>query len=201
MFRITGVVRNLLIINVIVFVLTDIIMKDSGLTSLLALHYPTSPYFKPFQLVSHFFTHGGLMHILFNMFGLVIFGGPLESIWGPKKFLTYYLVSAAGAAIIHLAMASFGVIAPSPVVGASGALYGLLIAFAMKFPNTELMLIFLPVPIKAKYFVPGLIAIDLFAGIGNFSGDPIAHFAHLGGALFGFLLLLYWKEVNSGMYS
>ncbi|MEL6944972.1 MAG: rhomboid family intramembrane serine protease, partial [Bacteroidota bacterium] len=121
MFRMTGVVRNLLILNVIVFVLTDIVMSESGLTNLLALHYPTSPYFKPFQLVSHFFTHGGLTHILFNMFGLVIFGGPLESIWGPKKFLTYYLISAAGAAIIHLLMASLGVIAPSPIVGASGA--------------------------------------------------------------------------------
>ncbi|MEM8527543.1 MAG: rhomboid family intramembrane serine protease [Bacteroidota bacterium] len=199
MFRMTGVVRNLLIINVIIFILTELVNPELKLQ--FALHYPESPYFRPFQLVTHFFTHGGLTHILFNMFGLVIFGGPLESIWGPKKFLIYYLISAAGAAFLHLAMAFLGVIEAAPAVGASGAIYGLLIAFAMKFPNTELMLIFLPVPIKAKYFVPGLIALDLILGFGSFGWDPIAHFAHLGGALFGFLLLLYWKEVNSGMYS
>lgn len=197
MFNMTGVVKNLLIINVAVFVLTFFISPN--LLNRFALFYPALPQFQPYQLVSHFFTHGGLGHIFFNMFGLVIFGSPLESLWGPKRFLIFYFVSALGAILLHFAMIYFGVIYPYPVVGASGALYGLLVAFGMKFPNTELMLLFLPIPIKAKYFIPALILIDLFLGIANVSGDPIAHFAHLGGALFGFLLVLYWsgEETNN----
>ena len=197
MFKMTDVVKSLLIINVIIFVLTEFINPE--LRNLFALHYPASPYFKPFQLVSHFFTHGGLTHILFNMFALVMFGSTLESLWGPKKFLTYYLISAGGSALLHLAMIYLGVSEPYPAVGASGAIYGLLIAFAVKFPNAELMLIFLPIPIKAKYFVPVLILIDLFVGFSGFN-SPIAHFAHLGGALAGFLVLLSWKELNGNPY-
>jgi len=223
MIKMTDVVKNLLIINVIVFILTSFVGPNSlesfgflqsyinkcpsvvgpfgGLTKVLALHYPGyTDCFMPIQLITHFFTHGGIPHILFNMFALVMFGNTLESLWGPKKFLIYYLISAAGSAFLHLAMIYFGVSDPYPAVGASGAIYGLLIAFAVKFPNAELMLLFLPVPIKAKYFVPGLILIDLFLGFSSFN-SPIAHFAHLGGALFGFLLLLYWKEFNSNSYN
>ncbi|MEM1326443.1 MAG: rhomboid family intramembrane serine protease [Bacteroidota bacterium] len=198
MLRMTDVVKSLLILNVIVFVFTAFINTD--LMMRFALHYPTSPYFQPFQLVSHFFTHSGLTHILFNMFALVIFGNALELMWGPKKFLTYYLVSAAGSAILHLTMAMVGIIDPVPAVGASGAIYGLLVAFAVKFPETKLMLLFLPFPIKAKYFVPGIVAIDLFVGFGGFN-SPIAHFAHLGGALFGFILLLIWGEMGRRKYN
>ncbi|MEM0993272.1 MAG: rhomboid family intramembrane serine protease [Bacteroidota bacterium] len=198
MFRMTDVVKSLLIINVIVFVLTGFINPE--LKSLFALHYPAFPSFKPFQLISHFFTHGDLMHILFNMFALVMFGSTIESIWGPKKFLIYYLISAAGSAFLHLAMIFLGFSEPYPAVGASGAIYGLLIAFAVKFPNAELMLLFLPIPIKAKYFVPVLILIDVFLGFSSFN-SPIAHFAHLGGAIAGFLTLLSWKEVNGNPYT
>lgn len=197
MFKMTDVVKSLLILNVIVFVLTYFI--NPSLMQQFALYYPTSANFSPYQLVTHFFTHAGLTHILFNMFALVVFGNALEVLWGPKNFLIYYLVCAAGSAALHLGMAAVGIIDPVPAVGASGAIYGLLVAFAMKFPNTELMLIFLPIPIKAKYFVPGIILIDLVMGFGGFD-SPIAHFAHLGGALFGFLLLLTWKDLKGSGY-
>ncbi len=193
MLKMTDVVKNLLIINVIVFVLTQFLFPN--LIRVLALYYPASPYFKPFQIITHFFTHAGLGHIFFNMFGLVMFGSAVESFFGAKKFLIYYIVCALGAAATQLMMMYTGVENVNGLmVGASGAIYGLLVAFRMKFPNAELMLIFLPIPIKAKYFIPGLILLDLFLGISNFSSDPIAHFAHLGGALFGFLLILLWQN-------
>lgn len=196
MFKMTDVVRHLLIINLIVFVFTELIFPN--MIRVLALYYPTSPYFQPFQLVTHFFTHAGLGHIFFNMFGLVMFGSPVEALWGPRRFLLYYIICALGAAITQLLMMYFQIESTNGLmVGASGAIYGLLVAFGTKFPNAELMLIFLPIPIKAKYFIPGLIALDLFLGISNFSADPIAHFAHLGGAFFGFLLILLWTNKDS----
>lgn len=196
MLKLTGVVKNLLIINVIVFVFTKFIFPN--LLGVLALYYPHSESpFQPFQIITHFFAHANLGHIFFNMFGLVMFGSAVESLWGAKKFLIYYIVCALGAAGTQLFMMYTGVESIyGSMVGASGAIYGLLVAFGMKFPNAELMLIFLPIPIKAKYFIPGMILLDLVLGISNFSSDPIAHFAHLGGALFGFLLILFWK--NSG---
>lgn len=255
MLRITDVVKNLLIINVVVFLIGAFGLLD---TSMLALHYPTSSLFQPFQIVTHFFMHGGYLHLFFNMFALVMFGSALETLWGPKKFLFFYFVCAFGAALLHmgyswyeisqleqaiqqfnanptgdqlLALANFpnvdedalnqlaselnnpppGLVesitgqlnelyqnkVDIPIVGASGAIYGLLLAFGMYFPNAELMLIFLPIPIKAKYFIPILMVAELYFGVNQFSWDNIAHFAHLGGALTGFLLILYWRRFGS----
>jgi len=231
----------------------------------LALFYPSSELFRPFQIVTHFFMHADTMHILFNMFALVMFGSALEQIWGPKRFLIYYIFCAIGAALIHVGSIYFdvstinGIIdlfknAPAEgyralldsriyrglgenyqshlveisnaiaenstnavqlagaelneiknaysnqrAVGASGAIYGLLIAFGMLFPNVELMLLFFPVPIKAKYFIPILMVGEFFMGFRQFSWDNTAHFAHLGGAFFGFLMVMYWKKTGVGL--
>jgi membrane associated rhomboid family serine protease len=141
------------------------------------------------------FTHGSIGHIFFNLFALWMFGKILENVWGAKRFLIFYLVSGIGAAVAHLTVQYFmGGIAPA--VGASGAVMGILVAFGYLFPNTELYILFIPFPVKAKWAVIGYVAIDLFGGIANFSGDNIAHFAHLGGALTGFILVLFWNKSN-----
>jgi membrane associated rhomboid family serine protease len=139
------------------------------------------------------FTHGGFSHILFNMFSLWMFGKILETVWGGKRFLLFYLISGIGAAAAHLAVQYF-MGGEGPAVGASGAIMGVLVAFGYLFPNTELFILFIPFPIKAKWVVIGYIAIDLFSGVARFSGDNIAHFAHLGGALTGFILVLFWNK-------
>lgn len=153
--------------------------------------------FKPWQLLTHMFLHGGFTHLAFNMLALWSFGRILEQIWGSQRFLIFYLVCGLGAAIISQLVDQF-VLSPSytVTVGASGAIYGLLVAFAMMFPNFKIMLIFLPVPIAAKIFVPILLLIDLSAGFTGFSifGQNIAHFAHLGGALMGFAMVHYFKR-------
>jgi membrane associated rhomboid family serine protease len=139
------------------------------------------------------FTHGGFSHILFNMFSLWMFGKILENLWGGKRFLLFYLISGIGAAIAHLAV-QYLMGGNGPAVGASGAVMGILVAFGYLFPNTELFILFIPFPVKAKWVVIGYIAIDLFSGVARFSGDNIAHFAHLGGALTGFILVLIWNK-------
>jgi membrane associated rhomboid family serine protease len=230
----TDVVKHLLIINVLMFIAGFVVETD-----FLALYFPASDMFRPYQLVSHFFMHGGLAHIFFNMFALVMFGSALEMVWGPRRFLFYYLFCAFGAATLHMfvnyldannlmsqlspeaieivrsqgretllsgknyaepAMAALNLLYNTPVVGASGAIFGLLLAFGILFPNQELMLIFLPIPIKAKYFIPILMLIELFLGVKQFSWDNIAHFAHLGGALFGLLLILFWRSRGERLY-
>ena len=158
-----------------------------------------SEHFKPWQLVSHMFLHADTWHLAFNMFALWSFGNVLERVWGKYYFLTFYLLCGVGAAIVsqivnfYLSPSIYGI-----AVGASGGVYGLLVAFALKFPNFKIMLIFLPVPIPAKYFVPVLLLIDLTAGITGFSifGANIGHFAHIGGAIFGFLLTYFWLDRN-----
>jgi membrane associated rhomboid family serine protease len=164
------------------------------------------------------FMHGSLTHILFNMFALWTFGTPLENFWGPKRFLTYYMLTGLGAAALHLGVGAWEVtqlqhaiaagqadprmldmILSIPTVGASGAIFGLLLAFGMLFPNTELMLIIFPIPIKAKYFVIGYGAIELFTGITG-TNDGVAHFAHLGGMLFGFILIKIWQKDRTRFY-
>lgn len=214
------VVKNLLLINVFVF--AACLLYGDGLTNLLAMHYPSNPAFKPWQLVTHMFTHGGFMHIFFNMYALVTFGAVLEheQVLGSKRFAFLYLFSGMGAILFHLAVSAIicyhytgtvviteGMpIAPGAVkavseiyyqtlVGASGAIYGLLAAFGYLFPNTPLMFLFLPVPIKAKYLIPlVIIAYDIaFAQVGL---DNVAHYAHIGGAIFGFLLVLFWNKTN-----
>ncbi|MGB0476750.1 MAG: rhomboid family intramembrane serine protease [Flavobacteriaceae bacterium] len=230
------IVKQLIIINVLFF-LGSMSLGNTAY-DLLALHYPQNPKFAPWQVVTHMFMHGSINHILFNMFGLWMFGGTLAQMWGRNKFLFFYLSTGLGAAALQLGINYFqistvleqlveagysataltetlqsgqyntawsNVISQTELsqlltsfnmsmVGASGALYGILVAFAFLFPNTELMIIFLPIPIKAKYFVPILLASDLFFGFSSYSLGPIAHFAHLGGAVTGFIMMWYWKK-------
>lgn len=222
------VVRNLIIINVLFF-LASMVMPVGLSTELFAGTYPGSPFFKPWQIVTHMFMHGGLAHLAFNMFALFMFGSQLERLWGAKRFLNYYLISGLGGFFLHEFVLGvqlheqFGTFFPpleaivppgaSPsqtaqfveytygrVVGASGAIFGLLLAFGMLFPNTRLMLLFPPIPIKAKYFVIGYGVIELVMGMQNSTGDNTAHFAHLGGMLFGYFLLKYWKKDRGTFY-
>lgn len=216
------VVKNLIIINVLVYVAQMIYDNDGNLTQHLALHPIESPYFRIYQVVTHMFVHAhDFMHILFNMLSLWMFGRVIETYVGSKKFLTLYVISGLAAAALHLGIQYFvydfdalwaravqydpetqidqirSILGPvSPAVGASGAVMGVLVVFGYLFPNTELMLLFFPVPIKAKYFIPGLVAIDLFGGIYRVPGDNIAHWAHLGGAIAGFIIVLYWNKTN-----
>ena len=192
--RITDVVKHLLAINVLVYLAATYFLGDSSV-HILGLFFPTSEFFRGHQLVSHMFMHAGIGHLFFNMLMLFFLGPYVERALGPKKFLLFYLVSGFGAMIAHFGMmvALNSVGLNIPVVGASGALYGVLIAFAYMYPDVKLMLLFPPIPIKAKFLVLILIALDLFGGFGAYNLG-IAHFAHLGGALFGFLLMYYWKQ-------
>ena len=201
--RFPPVVKNLIIINVLVWVAQLIYDKQWGLTMKLGLWPIDTPYFEPYQIATHMFAHatydagGNVMffHILFNMFGLYMFGRILENVWGPKRFLLFYLACGVGAAAAHLAM-QYIMGGFSFAVGASGAVMGVFVAFGYLFPNTQLMIIPIPVPIKAKWLVIVYILLDLFGGFGNVTGSSIAHFAHLGGALTGFLLVLFWNKTN-----
>lgn len=262
MMRMTETVKQLIIINVIFFIGSWIV--GDAATNYLALHSPQDNHFRIWQLITHMFMHGGIMHIFFNMFALYSFGSLLEQVWGTKKFLFFYISCGLGAAALHLGVsylevqnilkgiadlnlsastihevinATVGdsltyrpdlfakdlasILGPDkmnlltqenfntmfeaarqnqvPTVGASGAIYGILVAFAFIAPNAELMLMFVPLPIKAKYFVPGLVLIDLFLGLKGQSlfgggGSGIAHFAHIGGAIVGFIMMWYWKK-------
>lgn len=189
------IVKNLIIINALVFLAQTLLDKQYLLTARLAMWPIDSPFFEPYQIVTHMFSHGSFSHILFNMFSLWMFGRILENVWGGKRFLLFYLVCGIGAAAAHLGVQYF-VGGEGPAVGASGAIMGVFAAFGYLFPNTELFILFIPFPIKAKWAVIGFIAIDLFSGIAKFSGDNIAHFAHLGGALTGFILVLIWNKSN-----
>ena len=202
MFRITPIVKHFIIINVIMFALT--LLAENFMLEKFALFYFNSPFFKPYQLISYIFMHGGFMHILFNMYSLYIFGSVLESVWGGKKFFIYYMVTGIGAALFHLFITDLriesGVLDPYlasiiPMVGASGAIYGLLLAYGVLFPNNVLTLFFPPVSLKAKYMVFVFGGLEFLLGLGG-SGDGVAHFAHLGGMLFGFVILMIWKRGN-----
>ena len=210
------VVKNLLIINILMYAITA--LTGNWMYENFALFYFKSPFFKPFQLVTHMFMHGGFTHIFFNMYTLFIFGGVLERVWGSQKFLFYYFVTGIGAALLHLgvmylqlqgyladaqagdimASANIRALLTTPTVGASGAIYGLLLAYGMLFPNNVMQLIFPPVALKAKWFVLIFGALELLLGLSGRGGD-VAHFAHLGGMIFGFFLILYWKK-NNRMY-
>jgi len=190
--RLTDVVKHLLIINVIVFVAFHILLSDYR--TYLYLFYPTQDFFKPYQLVSHMFMHGSESHILFNMLSLFFLGPMVERTLGSQRFLIFYLACGFGAMLLHLGLTYTGFLsARVPIVGASGAIMGVFIAFALMFPNTKLMLIFPPIPIKAKYLMLGLIGFDLFSGVSGMN-TGIAHFAHLGGAITGFILIMMWKK-------
>jgi len=233
------VVKNLIIINVVMLILTEL-LKISGinLNGILGLYFPKSEFFRSWQVVTHMFMHGGFVHLLFNMFALWMFGRVLEQVWGPKRFLIYYLVTGLGAAFFFELVQYIqytkvmGLLSPEqlqlvydsggdaisqgknfadsqmgrlnsilnvPVVGASGAVFGVLLAFGMLFPNTQLMLIFPPIPIKAKYVVIGYAAIELYLAITS-PGSSIAHTAHLGGMIFGYLLIRYWRKTTKTLY-
>ncbi|MDA8929763.1 rhomboid family intramembrane serine protease [Bacteroidia bacterium] len=209
-FNVPEVTKNIIIINVVMFIGTYFLGYTELFLEQLSLYHFTSENFKPWQLVTHMFMHGydiygsqiepDYTHIIFNMFGVWMFGSRLEQVWGAKKYLTFYFITGLGAAALHMALLSYyayqGVdISNSSVLGASGALFGILVAFAYYWPNTELYIMFIPVPIKAKYLVGGYAAYELIAGVGGFQ-TGVAHFAHLGGALFGFLLVKYWNKTN-----
>lgn len=196
------IVKNLIIINVLVWVAQLVLDPTIGLTDKLALYPFDSPWFHPYQIATHMFAHAAyagrsivFYHILFNMFALWMFGRILENVWGAKRFLIFYLLCGVGAAVVHLAVEHFTG-GGSAAVGASGAIMGIFAAFAFLFPNTELFILFIPFPIKAKWAVLGLAAIDLFGGLSRISGDNVAHFAHLGGALTGLILVLIWNKTN-----
>ncbi|MCZ4693502.1 rhomboid family intramembrane serine protease [Ancylomarina euxinus] len=258
------VVKNLLIINALMLLGTWVLQQTGvDLSKILGLHFFASEYFMPFQFVTHMFMHANITHLFFNMFALFMFGRVLESVWGPKRFLLYYMLTGLGAAALHTfvlwldyasVMKAFTAFSNTPTpelfsaiikdslgrppswvyefadkwadnpdsiayanqgieiarraitesinvttVGASGAVFGILLAFGMLFPNTELMLLFLPIPIKAKYFVMGYGAIELYSGF-MYSSDGVAHFAHLGGMLFGFILIKYWNKHSNRFY-
>ena len=205
------VTRNLIIINVIVYIAT--LINKEFMIATFAMFYPTSPYFRVWQIVTHMFMHGGFAHILFNMYTLWMFGSVLERMIGEKKFLIFYVVCGLGAVALHTgveylqvqgfmraiaegsttAAQSYAELKATPVVGASGAIYGVIIGYAMLFPESKLTLLFPPVTLSAKWMVIIFAGLELLFGITG-SAVNIAHFAHLGGMLFGWLLITYWKK-------
>ena len=234
------VTKNIIIINILFWCAT-VIMSRIDMTGILGLHYPAASDFRFYQIISYMFMHGSLGHIFFNMFAVFMFGRILESVWGSKRFLTYYIITGIGAGLINILVAyiriksveagmdteaiamvyrdgaeilnqgknysdsmlgQLNLLINTTTVGASGAVFGILLAFGMLFPNMPLYIIPFPFPIKAKYMVTGYGIIELFAGIANFSFDNVAHFAHLGGMLFGIILVIYWrkKDRNDGRY-
>ena len=191
------VVLRLLILNVVMYILTYLLQGRINLGGWLALYSPGSEYFQPYQLITHMFMHANFYHLFFNMFALWMFGRVLENVWGGKRFFVYYFITGLGAAGLQLLVNYIqDVPVDIPMLGASGAVFGVLLAFGMLFPNTRLMLIFPPIPIKAKWFVMIYGAAELYFGIANYSKDPVAHFAHLGGMIFGFILIKYWNKTN-----
>ena len=259
------VIKNLLIANIVVFVIDSLLPQGGvfNMTDWFALHNFQSDKFKPIQLVTYMFMHGGITHIFFNMFALVMFGRILEQVWGGKRFLVYYFVTGIGAALCQLTVSylslsglqaevtaytntpdpellmrivrghldhpaawvndflaaystnpdnqayiqqGIGIVnslvnmyIDTPTVGASGAVFGVLLAFGMMFPNVQLMLLFPPIPIRAKWFVLGYGLLELMAVIVPQAGDNVAHFAHLGGMIFGFFLIRYWNKKGGNM--
>lgn len=241
------VVKNLLLLNVIMYIITALgEMQGIHLTYILGGYVFNSPFFEPYQIASHFFMHGGLFHLFFNMFALVIFGPILEQVWGPKRFFIFYIATALGAFLLHQLVGyievtqiknqlfaqgmtdmqffdivdrirdaraagqtvqfqdalvqSYNIGVSVPVVGASGAIFGILIAFGYLFPNTRLMLLFPPIPIKAKWLVLLMIGYELVQVFMDRPGDNVAHLAHIGGALVGFILVLIWQKSTKKFY-
>ena len=188
------VTLNLIIINAILLLASSFLSNGqySILDEYLALFPVNSGYFMPHQLITYMFMHGNFWHLFFNMFAVFMFGRTLETIWGPKKYLLYYMLTGIGAGLTQL-LVTYLSGSPYPTVGASGAVFGVLVAFGMLFPNSELFIIPFPFPIKAKWFVMGYGAIELFYGVSG-TADGVAHFAHLGGLIVGFLIVYYWKK-------
>ena len=225
MFRIPTVTRNLLIINFLAFVSMLVLnqMGVANLNSLFGLHFFMAQDFHLYQLVTYMFMHGGWEHIILNMFMLWMFGAVMERVWGPRRFIFYYIFCGIGAGLMQeiaqfVYVWLFGFSQPVgfleaftamrqnalelnglTTVGASGAIYSLLLAFGMMFPEEKMFIIPIPVPIKAKWMVMGSIAIELFSALAS-PGDQVAHVAHLGGMIFGFFLIRYWQRHPYGGY-
>ncbi len=220
------VTKNLLLVNIIAFVATWMLqLRGLDLNDLLGLHFFMAADFQAWQLVTYMFLHSGFTHILFNMFALWMFGVVIENVWGPKKFLFYYISCGVGAGIMQEIAQFFSfyftISAQDPTVGfgelfaighqlstqlngwttigASGAVYAILLAFGMIFPNERIFIFPLPIPIKAKWFVMFYVAIELFSAMSS-SGDNVAHMAHLGGMLFGYLMIRYWNNHPTAGY-
>ncbi len=233
------VTKNLILINVALWVVNILFLQffQTNLNYLLGLIYFQSPLFQPWQIVTHMFMHSNdrIFHLFFNMWALWMFGKVLESVWGGKRFLIYYLVTGLGAALVHtfvnylqlgpdvaalkaaysvdrINMAllneilqpgnpyyQLGINLRIPTIGASGAVYGVLLAFGMLFPNTPLYIIPIPIPIKAKWLIIGAGAVSLYLGLSG-KGGNVAHFAHLGGMIFGFILIKYWNRFTQNFY-
>ncbi len=263
MFQLTPAAKNILIINGIIFILSDFVGLRSYIIESFGMRYFHSENFQPYQILTYMWVHGGFGHLFSNMFSVLIFAPILERVWGSKKFLIYYLATGIGAGILYSGINyyenySFEVKVKSyeqnpspesfrklvlnnsseyynqlydfidsyeqnpsssndnlsiayandllkvksdvPMVGASGAVFGILLAFAMLFPNMELMLLFLPIPVKAKYVVLVYGIYELWSEINRMPGDNVAHFAHLGGMLIGYLILKYWKRKYGTFY-
>ena len=193
------ITKNLLILNALFFLAAS---SFPDLNFYLALHPLSSDNFAPYQLVTHMFMHGNFMHILFNMFGVFMFGSSIEQVFGPKRYLFFYFFAGLGAAFLHAVVQHWQIVSATtqvelfaamrPAVGASGAVFGLLAAFGILYPNRVIMLLFPPIPMKAKYFVLIFGALELYYGFQN-AGSNVAHFAHLGGAIFGAGLIYYWR--------
>ena len=223
------VTKNLIIINLLLWVASLTLPKVGiDLIKLFGLHFPGAKDFYGFQLITYMFMHDthSFAHVFFNMFAVYMFGRVLESVWGPKRFLTFYLVTGIGAGLIQELVWFFSlqdvifasqdlvnigggqILSKSEfynyfvTIGASGAVFGILLAFGMLFPNVALYIMFIPIPIKAKYFVIFYGLAELFLGVANFGGDTVAHFAHLGGMLFGYFMIRYWrkKDRDNGRY-
>jgi membrane associated rhomboid family serine protease len=193
MLRLTPVVKNLVIINVVIF-LVDSFMSGLHLMEYLALWNVRTEYFQPYQLFTYMFAHGGFMHIFFNMLALSFMGPILETYWGPKRFLLFYMITGIGAGVFNILVdLFFGAGSFGLMMGASGAVYGVLTAFGVLFPNMEIMLLIPPIPIKAKYLVLILGGIAIYSGFNSSPGDNTAHFAHLGGIVVAFILLQFWR--------
>ena len=202
------VTKNIIIINGIIWLAQFVLLRraDIDLSQQFGLHFIKSGQFKIYQLVTYMFLHDpySISHVFFNMFAVFMFGRTLEQIWGSKRFLSYYLVTGIGAGLIQMLVLFLRVQSVLPVemysmvnsvtVGASGAVFGILLAFGMLFPNSQLFIIPFPFPIKAKWFVIGYGLLELLFGVANRTGDNVAHFAHLGGMLFGIFMFWYWKR-------
>ncbi len=226
--NLTPAVKNIIIINVLIFIACFVV---PGLADNLTGYYFASPNFRPWQIVTHMFMHSmsDFTHIFFNMYALYLFGTALENYWGTKKFIFYYMTCGIGAFFLHMGVSYFEIqkmmqtlsdkeiyqvmitgleegrsykvqmvelysAINTGVVGASGAVFGVLLGFGMLFPNTELMLLFPPIPLKSKYFVMIYGAIEFYLAMRQTAGDNVAHYAHLGGMIFGYLLLKYWQK-------
>ncbi len=191
------VTKYVLIANIVCWII-DVLFERFGikLSSVLGLYYITNPSFHFWQPFTYMFMHANLSHIFCNMFALWMFGPVIENEWGSKKFALYYLVCGLGAAITQEVVWALMGGSMSVTIGASGAVFGILFAFGWLFPDIPLFLFFIPIPIRARVFVLFYAAFELFAGLAPTNGDHVAHFAHLGGMLFGWLLILCWKHIK-----